>query len=321
MILGLIVSVASVQALPLAGGDQPAGQAAMPKTPEYMAGWCVTYLRERTELQTTRSAKLDPLQTRSRSLDSAMAILSLPTARASQAQTLREQASGLDEQINQLARVLEGYPSEAWYGQHRSVVQEKIASLFQSRSRKALLAQAHGAQGQDRATLLEQLRLEKEALAARIDAITDPFEQRLKWLREQVQQHDDAFEQAMRGFGLIAEVQGASVQAVRVHSVIAEGRLTYSWTDRRGAMVASAHLWLRAQPDEDIQPPVVLGRYPVLLQNRQEAQISAGHFLIEFRVSIDELSGEQRVLETATKLLDIDALGRLTPRVGHKGLD
>ncbi|MFN3168559.1 MAG: hypothetical protein ACE37H_15985 [Phycisphaeraceae bacterium] len=285
------------------------------------AGRCVRYLRERARLQQQRAQTLDPLMSRSRAIDSAMSVLSLPSARPAQARALRVEVRELDEQINALRDALAGQPSDSIRRKRVADIRTDVKALEQTRMRKSLLARSHAADGRARVALLDQLREEKQGLTDRIDQTTDPYDRRVRWLSDAVRRHDDAFKQAMHRFGRIAEVGGTSVQAVRVHTVISEGRLSFSWTDAQGSVVASAILRLTADPDPYHQPPFVLERYPVLLQGRQETQILAGHFHIEFRVGVDALSGEDRVLDTATKLLDIDALGRLIPRLGSGGLD
>lgn len=286
-----------------------------------MAGRCVQYLQDRARLQAERSELIDPLLSRGSTLDSALAVLALPTPRPTQARDLREQADRLTQEIEALRTMLVGRPTQAWLGRDRAEVLQQLTEMTRERSRKALLARAYALEGKERVALLERLRVEKQELTERIDLLTQPYEQRLSWLQERVGRHGDAFKDAMRGFARIDEVHGINIQAARLHTVISEGRLSFNWTDARGDMVASAYVWLRARPDKQLDPPLILGRYPVLLQGREETQISAGHFLIEFRVDVDELKGEARVLEIATRLLDIDGLGRLVPRLGSKGLD
>jgi hypothetical protein len=285
------------------------------------AGRSVRFMRERARLQAARRGVLEPLTRRSRALDSAMSVLALPAARPTEARTLGGQVEAIDQQIESLLDALTGAPSDDQRGKTRDQLEQEIQELRRTRMRAALLAQAHAADGRARVALLDRLRLEKQALTDRIERATDPYDRRVRWLNASLREHNDAFKQAMHRFGRIAELGTTSVQAVRVHTVNSEGRLQFSWTDARGSIVASAIVRLTAEPDPYHEPPFVHGRYPVLLQGRQETQILAGHFHIEFRVSIDALLGEARVLDAATKLLDIDALGRLVPRLGRGGLD
>ncbi len=315
-LLLIVLIAAGHDSVHAAAPDHDAGP-----TPEHTAGRCLAYLIERSRLQTERAGQLEPMLARSSALDSALNVLAVPAPRPDRARETDAEAHALAQQVADLTRVLDGRSTEAGQDLPSKALREEITELQTSLARHRLLARAHAAAGRDRVALRDQLHLEKQDLSERIDAVAQPFEQHLDWLRGRVNRHSGPFEQAMRRYARLAEVGGITAQAVRVHATISEGRLSFSWTDARGSIIASAQLRMRVRPDTQTDPPVVHGRYPVLIQNQQETQISAGYFLIDFRVGVDGLAGETRVLDCATELLDIDGLGRLVPRLGDQGLN
>lgn len=289
--------------------------------PANAVGKSVAHLIATDQLEAQRHASIAPMLARRSALHSALAILALPTPNPSVARQLREETDRHRQEIARLEHVLAGSRAAPDDPTTRSAIGDRVRTLRNTCNQKQLLASAYEAQGNDRLKLLEQVRAQEQALSQEMQAITAHYKQRSAWLEERTKQFNDSFQRAMHRYARIAELGTVSVQASRVYATINQGRLTFSWTDRTGANVASAMLKIRPRPDAYDHPPYVLERYPVLLQGQQEAQISAGYFLIEFRVAMEELAGEQEVLEAATKLLDIDGLGRLVPRLGSNGLD
>ena len=289
--------------------------------PARAIGRCVAMLVERARLEKDYQSIIEPLWLGRNTLNTTLAILSLPTPSAGQARQLELETREHEQEIEKLHRVLEGKEPATQAYPTRTAITQRIALLHRTCSQNQLFAKAHAAEGGKRIALLEETRAQVQTLSDRIQTIETHYQQRQNGLKQHNLLFNESFQDALYPYAHLAELGTVNVQAVRIHGSINDGRLTLSWTDAKGSIVASAMLKLRARPDDDDQPPLVMDRYPILLQARQEVQISAGYFLIEFRVGVDELAGESRVLDCATRLLDIDALGRMIPRLGSNGLN
>ncbi|MEM1353429.1 MAG: hypothetical protein AAGC44_13955 [Planctomycetota bacterium] len=240
-----------------------------------------------------------------------------PQVQRVEAQLVDTQTAVYRERIVRLRRLLRGELRPEDEVMSRSEVLSMIDHLHQEVARFTLLAKAYHAEDPwDRQRLQGLLALEKIELEELIQQRREPYRVMQDQLKNQAQGLSDNLDRVMHPYGRQARVGEVETEAVRVSSRYEHGLIQFRWLDRRGQLVASAHLNLRSRPDTDRTPPLLNDRYPVVEQNQQEVTLGVGYFEVRFRADDQNLAGDRRVLDAVQKLLDLEGLSRLVPRVG-----
>lgn len=313
-----------VVVLAWAGGvvAQPEGPAIDPAIePARVTGQCLRYQEQVRTLQEQMDQAVRQPAHRLSSVGAALSILSQwrPPDR-DDARALDAQAREIQSRIDHHRDLLRGEARPEQEALSREQVQAELVDLKRDLERVQLLAQAYRTQDPwDRQQLQETLALEKRDLEELIEGRREPYREQIEQLKDQATGFSGLLDQAMQPFGLQTNVGELKTEAVRVTSRYEHGLIQFRWLDRRGQLVASAHVNLRAQPDNDRAPPLLADRYPILQHNPQEVLIGVGYFQIQFRADSQDLMGEGKVLEAVQRLLDLEALGQLVPQMGKDG--
>lgn len=313
-----VLAVVDIRAEPAL--NQEAQNVSTPDTRD-QAGHCIRFLRDRDRLMLERSAALGPLLARRDALDDAVSLLGSIGPQPMRAGALEQEVQRLDEQITEIRSVLGGKLSEKWLGMTRSAIENRLDKLVETRAAKVLLADVHATPARQRESRIELLLQQRQAAAQRIDATAQVYDQRQDESRSAILKHQFGIQLAMHSFGRLGEMYGVSVQAVQLRVVPTEGRLHFNWTDHLGTVIASAVLQLKQDPPVLADAPRVLDRYPLVRQDERSIEFAAGYFVVAFQVRTEAFSGEARVIDVVDRLLDLDRLHRLTPRLGPRGLD
>lgn len=287
--------------------------------PARIAGQCLRYQEQVRQLQDDLEEAVRPSTQRLNAVAQALQVLSdAGPADPNQARALQAQAREIQARMEHYENLLRGESRPEDDTLSRDQVRIALVEMRHELDRVQLLAQAHTtADPWDRQQLQGEMALEKLELEQQIETRRQPYRDQIDRLRDQAASYSATLDRAMQPFGRQASVGELETEAVRVTSRFEHGLIQFRWLDRRGQLVASAQVNLRAQPDTDQAPPLLAERYPILQQNPQEVTVGVGYFEIRFRADAQDLMGERKVLDAVQRLLDLDALGRLVPQVGQ----
>jgi len=301
----------------IAQGENPPADPA--SEPARIAGLCLRYQEQVRHLQNDLEEAVRPSTQRLQAVAQALRVLGESgPADANQARALQDQAREIRSRMEHYENLLRGESRPEDDALSRDQVRIALDNLRHELDRVQLLAQAHTtADPWDRQRLQGEMALEKLELEQLIETRRQPYRDQIDRLRDQATSFSAMLDRAMQPFGRQVSVGELETEAVRVTSRFEHGLIQFRWLDRRGQLVASAQVNLRAQPDTDQVPPLLAERYPILQQNPQEVTVGVGYFEIRFRADAQDLMGERKVLDAVQRLLDLDALGRLVPQVGQ----
>lgn len=290
-----------------------------PQGPAHITGQCLTYQQEVRGLQDELEEAVRLPTERLSAVNAALQVVGLAQRdNAGQAQAMRARAQEIQAQIRYHQDLLRGEARPEDEALPREQVEAELQALHRELDRVELLAQVYAADDPwERQRLQGTLALEKLELEQLVEVRRQPYRDQIDRLREQARGLSELLDQAMKPFGRPASVGELQTEAVRVNSRFEHGLIQFRWLDRRGQMVASAQVNLRAQPETDRVPPLLLDRYPILQQSQQEVIVGVGYFQVQFRSDSQDLIGEGRVLEAVQRLLDLEALSQLVPQVGQ----
>ncbi|XAM01515.1 hypothetical protein OT109_08985 [Phycisphaeraceae bacterium D3-23] len=308
---------------PAEGVDAPQGQdqdveddakAAWRAEVDRLTGACLALQAEQRGLREAVRSSVAGLNSTLLALMEAAKVLADPLAAPEEATPVTERVASLSSEEAQIERWLWGEELPDQPGVTRASLRARLVALRQERQNAALLIEAHTLVGAfDREQMRSRMLEQAEALREEIGEATLPMRDRLSALEVEAAREGEAFEEVMAGFGRITDQLPIAVEAVTADGWFQHGLTSLRWYDRRGRLVATARVRLRPSVDRDMPPPLVLDRFAIISQTDQEATVSVGYFTVEFRAAMPEVAGEQQVLDTLVRLLDLEGLGDVRP--------
>ncbi|MEM9414359.1 MAG: hypothetical protein AAGA29_02625 [Planctomycetota bacterium] len=285
-----------------------------------LAGACLAIQAEQRGLRESVRSSVAGLNDTLLALMEAARVLAEPRPAPEAAEPLVAQIETLSAEEAQIERWLWGEEKPDRAGVTRASLRDRLTALRQERHNARLLIQAHTLVGAfDREQLRTAMLEQAEAIRVEINTATKPLRDRLAVLDAEAANEGETFEHAMSRFARISDEGPVTVEAVRADGWFQHGLVSFRWSDRRGRLVATARLRLRPSIDRDMPPPLLLDRFAIIAQAPQEATVSVGYFTVEFSVAVEELAGEQQVLDTLVRLIDLEALAQVQPAAKASG--
>lgn len=307
--------------------DQPVASPSdaepLPDEAAQLSGQCLVLQAELRRLQRDLEGAIQPASDRLNAVTAALQIMGRPRrADGVELRTLREQAREIQERIAYNQAVLRGEQRPVEHAVTRREIEDQLLELQSKQRRVLLLLQAYDLEDPwQRQRLEATLSFQKIDLEQELQVLRDPFRAKIDRLRTQAGVLGEQIESVFVAFGRSEAVGPIQTEAFRLSSRFEHGLISYSWMDRRGQLVATADLNLRPAPEANPAPPLLGQRFPILQHDNQQVIASVGYFEVRFRVNAQALMSNQRVLEAAQRLLDLEALGRLVPQVGSQGVN
>lgn len=303
--------------------SSPADTEPLPDEAAQLSGQCLVLQAKLRRLQRDLEGAIQPASDRLNAVNAALQVMGRPRrADGVELRSLRDQAREIQERIVYNQALLRGEQRPAEHAVTRQEIEAQLLELQRKQRRVLLLLEAYDLQDPwERQRLEATLSFQKFDLEQELQSLRDPFRAKIDQLRTHAGAMGEQMESVFAAFGRPEAVGPIQTEAVRLSSRFEHGLISYSWMDRRGQLVATADLNLRPEPEANPTPPLLSQRFPILQHDNQQVIASVGYFEVRFRVNAQALMNNQRVLEAAQQLLDLDALDRLVPQVGSQGVN
>ena len=151
-------------------------------------------------------------------------------------------------------------------------------------------------------------------LAARIQSLEAPFQDRIREAQEPTQAQNEALAEIIRPH-IKAPQDGYPGSAVsHINATVHMAFGSSNWNDRDDNQIAWAHIRIRSLNEiEDYHRENLLdGKYPIQSLSDGSIWVWAGHFLITFVVDDEALKGKENIQKAIHQFIDLKSLASIS---------